>query len=318
MADFFTSFSAEEWLLTGFGVFILIFLLVDLGIFQKRAHKVSPQKALLQVLFWVFMAASFAFLIAMYRGKEMAYQFIAAYLTEESLSVDNMFLFILIFRYFRVSEHLHHKVLFYGVVGAIIFRGIFITAGSLLIAQFHWILYVFGAILIFTGVKLFLTKDDMKFEPEKNVVYNFLTKNLRFTHSAPEDKFWIFRGKKIYFTTLFLVVCLVETTDIVFAVDSIPAVFAISQDPFVVYTSNIFAVMGLRALYFLLSGVMSRFQYLQTGLAFVLVFIGVKMLLEIIEIKLSSQYSLIVIAVILGTTVVASVIATEKKKKRNG
>jgi len=315
MSDFFKSLTAEQWLLTGFGVFILIFLFIDLGIFQKRAHKVSTQKALLQVLFWVFMAASFAFLIGLYKDKELAYQFVAAYLTEESLSVDNMFLFILIFRYFNISEHLHHKVLFYGVLGAIIFRGIFITAGSYLIIQFHWILYVFGAILVFTGVRLFLTQGDVKFDPGNNVIYKFLIKKLRFTHSAPEDKFWIFRGRKIYFTTLFLVVCLVETTDIIFAVDSIPAVFAISQDPFVVYTSNIFAVMGLRALYFLLSGVMKRFQYLQTGLACILVFIGIKMLLEIAEIKISSKYSLIIIACILAITVGASVITAGKKKK---
>src|SRR5436190_16909885 len=292
MSDFFKSLTAEQWLLTGFGVFITIFLFVDLGIFQKRAHKVTTQKALLQVLFWVFMAASFAFLIGMYKGKELGYQFVAAYLTEESLSVDNMFLFILIFRYFNVSERLHHKVLFYGVVGAIVFRGIFITAGSFLIAQFHWILYVFGAILIFTGTKLFLTKDDIKFEPKKNVAYKFLSRKLRFTNSAPEDKFWIFKGRKIYFTTLFLVVCVMETTDIIFAVDSIPAVFSISQDPFVVYTSNIFAVMGLRALYFLLSGVMKRFRYLQTGLACILVLIGAKKLREIGDIKITSQYSL--------------------------
>ena len=302
--------------MAGFGLFILIFLVIDLGIFQKRAHKISTQKALMQVLFWVFTAGSFAFLIGLYKDKELAYQFVAAYITEESLSVDNMFMFILIFRYFRISEHLHHKVLFYGVAGAIVFRGIFITAGSLLIMQFHWILYVFGAILIFTGVKLFLSTDDLKFEPEKNIIYKFLTKNLRFTHSAPEDKFWIFRGKKIYFTTLFLVVCLVETTDIIFAVDSIPAVFAISQDPFIVYTSNIFAVMGLRALYFLLSGVMKRFQYLQTGLAFVLIFIGAKMLLEIAGLEIPSKYSLLVIAGILTVTVVASAF-TANRKKRN-
>jgi TerC family integral membrane protein len=312
MFDFFKSLTAEQWLLIGFAVFIIIFLFIDLGIFQKHAHKVSTQKALLQVLFWVFMAASFAFLIGIYKGREMGYQFVAAYLTEESLSVDNMFLFILIFSYFRISEHLHHKVLFYGVLGAIVFRGIFITAGSFLIAEFHWILYVFGAILIFTGIKLFLNKDDIKFEPEKNIVYNFLRRNLRFTHTAPEDKFWIFKGKKIYFTTLFLVVCLIETTDIIFAVDSIPAVFSISQDPFVVYTSNIFAVMGLRALYFLLSGVMKRFRYLQTGLACILILIGVKMLLEIAGIKIASQYSLLAIALILGITVAASL---RKNKK---
>ncbi len=252
MPDFFKSITAEQGLLIGFAVFIIIFLFIDLGIFQKRAHKISTQKALSQVLFWVFMAASFAFLIGIYKGREMGYQFVAAYLTEESLSVDNMFLFILIFSYFRISEHLHHKVLFYGVVGAIVFRGIFITAGSFLIAQFHWILYVFGAVLVYTGIKLFLTQDEIKFEPEKNVAYKFLRKRLRVTHTAPEDKFWISKEGKIYFTTLFLVVCIVETTDIIFAVDSIPAVFSISQDPFVVYTSNIFAVMGLRALYFLL------------------------------------------------------------------
>src|SRR5689334_2017797 len=158
MFDFLKSLTAEQGLLIGFGVFITIFLFIDLGIFQKRAHKVSTQKALLQVLFWIFIAASFAFLIGIYKGREMGYQFVAAYLTEESLSVDNMFLFILIFSYFNVSERLHHKVLFYGVVGAIIFRGIFITAGSFLIAQFHWILYVFGGILVFTGVKLFFTQ----------------------------------------------------------------------------------------------------------------------------------------------------------------
>ena len=306
--------TAEQGLLIGFAVFIIIFLFIDLGIFQKRAHKVSTQKALLQVLFWIFMAASFAFLIGIYKGKEMGYQFVAAYLTEESLSVDNMFLFILIFGYFGISERLHHKVLFYGVVGAIVFRGIFITAGSFLIAQFHWILYVFGALLVYTGIKLFLTQDEVKFEPEKNVAYKFLRKRIRFTHTAPADKFWILKEGKIYFTTLFLVVCIVETTDIIFAVDSIPAVFSISQDPFVVYTSNIFAVMGLRALYFLLSGVMKRFRYLQTGLACILILIGVKMLLEIAGIKIASLYSLLAIALILGITVGASLRKKKKKK----
>lgn len=315
MADIFNSFSAEQWLLAGFGAFIAFFLVIDLGIFQKRAHKVSTKRALLQVLFWVFMAAVFALLIAHFKGKEPAYQFVTAYLTEESLSVDNMFLFILIFQYFNVSERLHHKVLFYGVLGAIVFRGIFITAGSLLIAEFHWILYVFGAILVFTGVKLVLNKEDLKFNPHENKVYKLLTRRLRFTESAQEDKFWISKERKIYFTTLFLVVCLVETTDIIFAIDSIPAVFAISQDPFIVYTSNIFAVMGLRALFFLLSDVMSRFRFLQTALASILIFIGAKMLLEFADIKISSAYSLTVIAVILMVTVIASVKVSRKKKK---
>lgn len=306
--------TTEQWLFAGFGIFIMIFLIIDLGIFQKKAHIVSFKSALWQTVFWWSVTSVFGVLIYFLRSKEEALQFGAAYLMEESLSVDNMFVFVLIFQYFKIPERLFHKVLFYGVLGAIIFRAVFISVGVVLVTEFHWILYVFGGILIVTGAKMLFSNKNEKFEPEKNIIYRLLTKNFRFTHDAPEDKFYIRRNGKTYLTTLFLVVCLIETTDILFALDSIPAVFAISQNQFVIYTSNIFAVMGLRALFFLLIGIISKFHFLQQGISFILMFIGTKMILEIFNFHLPIQFSLAVIVMMLASSMIMSLIIPDKNK----
>lgn len=315
MTDIINNLSAQQWLFAVFGAIVLVFLTIDLVILQKNPHKVSFKSALWQTLFWLGLAMSFAVLIYFFDDKELAFQFVSAYLMEESLSVDNMFVFILILTYFKVPEKYFHRVLFFGVFGAIVFRGIFIVAGSLLIKEFHWILYVFGALLIITGLKMLFTNKSSEFNPGKNWVYKFLTKHLRFTHQETEGKFYIFQHGKIYFTQLFLVVALIETTDIIFAIDSIPAVFAISQNQFIIYTSNIFAVMGLRALFFLLSGMVDKFHFLQQGISFILMFIGVKMLLEIVDYKMPTQYSLAVIVMMLASSIVLSLVLPDKRKK---
>lgn len=315
MPEFITNLSPEQWLFGLFGAIVLVFLIIDLVILQKNPHKVSFKSALWQTLFWFGLAMTFAVLIYFFHDKELAFQFVSAYLMEESLSVDNMFVFILILTYFKVPEQYYHRVLFFGVFGAIVFRGIFIVAGSLLIKEFHWILYLFGALLILTGLKMLFTNKAAEFNPDKNWVYKFLTKHLRFTKQETEGKFYIFDQGKIYFTQLFLVVALIETTDILFAIDSIPAVFAISQNQFVIYTSNIFAVMGLRALFFLLSGMLDRFHFLQQGISFILMFIGVKMMMEIVDYKMPTQYSLAVIVMMLASSIVLSLVLPDKRKK---
>jgi tellurite resistance protein TerC len=298
----------------GFCVFIITFLAIDLLLLSRKAHRVSFRSALLQTIFWVTMAMVFAALVYVYRGSEESFQFIAAYFTEESLSVDNMFVFILILRYFNVEEKYYHKVLFYGVFGAIVFRALFILAGSFLIAQFHWILYLFGAILFITGLRLLFTDKEDKFDAEKNIVYRLLKKYFLFSTQPAEGRFLVKEGGKTLFSSLFLVVAMIETTDIVFALDSIPAVFLISQSQFVVYTSNIFAIMGLRALFFLVSGMMNKFHFLKQGISFILMFIGVKMLFEIFDFKLSTTYSLLTILCILAASILMSLVIPEKKK----
>jgi tellurite resistance protein TerC len=300
------------WLYSLFGAIVVVFLIVDLGVFQRKAHIMSTRSAFWQSVFWVAISMAFAVLIYFQRGPDDTLDFVSAYLMEKSLSVDNIFVFLLILIYFKVDTKYYHKVLYYGIVGAIIFRAIFIFVGIFLISHFHWVLYIFGAILIYTGVKMLQTDREKDFNPEGNPVYRLLNKYLRFSTQTEVSSLTVKEDGKRYFTILFLVVMLIETTDIVFALDSIPAVFSISQDPFIIYTSNIFAVMGLRAMFFLLIGVIRKFKYFQQGISFILMFIGVKMLLELFDFKLPTVISLAVILVMLSSSILLSVIFKAK------
>lgn len=295
-----------------FGFIIVSFLVADLGYFNKRAHKIEPKEALIQSMFWVAISLAFAFLVFIFMSKELAAEFLGAYVTEKMLSVDNLFVIMLIFSYFKLEEKYHHKVLFWGILGAVVFRAIFIGAGAYLISQFHWILYIFGIVLLYTGVKLFAERKEEHANLEDGRVVKYARKYLRFSTNHHGGKFVVRENGKLFFTLLALIVILVETTDIVFAFDSIPAAFAISQHPFIVFTSNIFAVMGLRALFFLIEGFLHKFHHLQKGLAFILIFIGAKMLLDIIDIHLSSLTSLLVICVALGISMWLSILFPKK------
>ena len=305
----------ETILMVVFGVVILGFLVVDLGVFQRHAHKVSTKSALWQSIFWVVISLIFALLILIFLDKEKAGTFLLAYITEKALSVDNIFVWLVILKYFRIDEKFHHRILFYGVIGAIFFRAIFITAGFYLIEQFHWILYVFGAILIYSGIKL-LRSNGESYDPENSWVYRILTKRFRFVPNHGSSDFIHKENGKWYITTIFLTLIMVETTDIVFAVDSIPAVFAISQDKFVVYPSNIFAILGLRAMFFLVSGVIDKFKYLQYGLSIVLIFIGLKMFAELFDIKIPVWLSLTMVLGVITASIVVSLFITDKNEDK--
>jgi tellurite resistance protein TerC len=298
-----------------FGVVITIFLIFDLGFFNKTAHKVSLKAATFQSIFWVVISVIFGFLIYKYDGGTIvALEFYSAYITEYALSVDNIFVILLILRYFKVEEKFYHKILFWGVLGAIVFRAIFIFLGAYLIGQFHWILYIFGAFLVYTGVKIFFQEDDDDLDPEQNVIIKFARKYLRITKGHFNGQFIIRRGRKILFTPLFLVILLIESTDLIFAVDSIPAVFAISQSEFILYTSNIFAILGLRAKFFLLAGIIDKFHLLQKGLSFILIFIGGKMLLEFFDIQISTVVSFTVIFAILVLSILMSLLIPKREE----
>lgn len=295
-----------------FSVIIVGFLALDLGYFNRKSHKIEMGEALKQSLFWIGIALGFGFLIFLFMSRELAAEFMSAYVTEKMLSVDNLFVILLIFSYFKLEEKYHHRALFWGILGAVIFRGIFITAGAYIIGQFHWVLYIFGALLIYTGIKLLQDKKEEHIDFEKNRVVRFARKHLPFTSSHHGGKFFIKERSKFYFTTLFMTVLLVEVTDIIFAVDSIPAVFAISQNLFIVFTSNIFAVMGLRALFFLIENILHRFHHLQKGLSFILLFIGLKMLTGIFDLHISSLLSFGIIMFALASSIILSVIYPKK------
>ncbi len=295
-----------------FGIVIVGFLIADLGFFNKKAHVISPRSALYQSIFWIAVSFCFAFIVFLYMGQNLAVEFMSAYITEKMLSVDNLFVIMLIFSFFKIEEKYHHRVLFWGILGAIVFRAVFIGLGAIIIGQFSWVLYIFGAILIYTGIKLFADKKEEHVDFEKGRVVKFARKVLPFTTSHHAGKFTLVEGGKRKFTILFLIVLLVESTDIIFAVDSIPAAFAITQNPFIVFTSNIFAVMGLRALFFLLEGVLHKFHHLQKGLSFILVFIGAKMLLGIFHLHLSPLISFAVIVAALGGSLLLSVLFPKK------
>lgn len=303
---------AQNVLFVLFCCTIVGFLAIDLGFFNRRNHKVSFKSAIWQSLFWVVISLVFASLIYFFVSKESAAEFLSAYVTEKMLSVDNLFVIMLIFSYFKLEEKYHHRALFWGILGAVVFRGIFITAGAYIIHKFFWVLYVFGVILIYTGIKLLKNKKEEHIDFNKNKVIRLAHKFLPFTANHHNGKFFLFENGKFYFTSLFMAVLLVEITDIIFAVDSIPAVFAISQDLFIVFTSNIFAVMGLRALFFLIENVLHRFHHLQKALSFILLFIGLKMLSGIVGIHISSMWSFGIIISALFISILVSVIFPKK------
>lgn len=297
------------------GVFVAIivgFLVVDLGYFNRKAHKIGFKSALFQSIFWIALALAYAFLIQLFLSREAAVEFISAYVTEKTLSVDNLFVIMLLFSFFRLEEKYHHRVLFWGILGAIVFRGVFIGAGSLVVGRFYWVLYIFGALLIYTGIKLLSEKKEEHVDFHKSRTFRLASQFLPFTASHHGGKFFIWERGKFHFTRLFMIVLLVETTDVLFAVDSIPAAFAITQNSFLIFTSNIFAVMGLRALFFLIEGILHRFHHLQKGLAFILFFIGAKMLLGIFHFEISSFASFTVIMLALGASLALSVLFPRK------
>ncbi|MBC6401031.1 MAG: TerC/Alx family metal homeostasis membrane protein [Ekhidna sp.] len=310
----------NEGLLFGvFGAIIVIFLIVDLGVFHKKHHKISQKEALKQSIFWVLVSVSYGFLIYFYgEGSQATLEFFSAYITEKALSVDNIFVILLILRYFNVKEEYYHNVLFWGILGAIVFRAIFIFVGALLISQFHWILYIFGVFLVYSGIKLFSEDEDVELEPEKNPLLRAVKKVLPMTTDDKGGRFWFRADGKLLFTPLFLVIILIESTDLIFAVDSIPAAFAITRNEFVIYTSNIFAVMGLRAMFFLLANVLDKFYLLQKGLSVVLIFIGAKMLAEIFHLKVSIFLSFgIIIGALILAIVLSLLFPKEEGKKSN-
>lgn len=302
---------------TGFVGFVLAMLALDLFVLGGRqAHKVSPREALSWSLAWVGLALAFNALLWWYLdgnfGREvangMALEFLTGYLIEKSLSVDNVFVFLMIFTYFQVPPEYQRRVLLYGVLGAIVLRAVMILAGAVLVSQFHWILYLFGLFLVITGFKM-LVFADREADLEKNPVLRWLRGHLRITPEYHGERFWVMRDGVRWFTPLFLVLVLVETSDVIFAVDSIPAIFAITTDPFIVFSSNIFAIMGLRALYFLLADMAGRFHLLKYGLALVLVFVGIKMLVADFY-KVPIGIALGVVGVILATSIAASLAAS--------
>ena len=298
----------------GFNVFVLGMLALDLGVFHRKAHEVSLREALTWSVVWICLALLFNLGIYHFWGSEKALEFLAGYLIEKSLSVDNIFVFLMIFSYFSVPALYQHRVLFWGILGALVMRAIFIAAGSALLSAFHWIIYIFGGFLIITGIKMFSAGDE-KIEPEKNPAVRLLRRIMHVSSDYHGQRFFVRKDGRLYATPLLLVLVVVETTDVIFAVDSIPAIFAVTLDPFIVYTSNVFAILGLRALYFLLAGIMDMFRYLKVGLAFVLCFVGVKMLLVDFY-KIPIGVSLGVVAGILAASILFSLPFAGVKDKR--
>jgi tellurite resistance protein TerC len=294
-----------------FGVLILALLALDIGVFNRRAHEVRLKEALLWSAFWIILALTFNIVVYFLKGKESAIQFFTAYLVEKSLSMDNLFVFLMIFTFFQVPHKYQHKVLFWGILGALVMRFVFILAGIALITKFQWTMYVFGGILIYSGFKMIKEKDK-EIHPEKNPVIKLFRKIMPVTKTYFEGNFFIKQESRWHATPLFIVLLVIETSDVVFAVDSIPAVLAISQDSFIVFTSNIMAILGLRALYFALAGVMKMFRYLHYGLAIILVFVGLKMTLAEFY-KISIYASLLVIFLVLSVSIIASVISPRKR-----
>jgi tellurite resistance protein TerC len=315
LVSLFSDLSEREVILFGiFGFIIILFLVLDLGLFHKQAQKISTRSALYQSIFWVCVSTLFGLFIYLYdnTGVEGSIEYFSAYLTEYALSVDNIFVILLILKYFKVDETYYHRILFWGILGAIVFRAIFIFVGALLIHEFRGLLYIFGVFLIYSGIRIYFEDGDEKIEPEKNPILKFCRRYLPVSKHEHGGNFMIRENGKLLFTPLFLVIILIETTDIIFAIDSIPAAFAITQNPFLIYTSNIFAVMGLRAMFFLLAGIIDKFYLLQKGLSIILFFIGAKMLLEIWHIDVNVYLSFAVIIATLTLSIIFSVLIPRK------
>jgi TerC family integral membrane protein len=296
------------WL--GFNLGVAILLVFDQGLFHRRAHVIPLREALMESVAWVALSLGFGAWIYISHGRELGLEFFTGYLIEKSLSVDNVFVFLLVFQFFRVESRYQHRLLFWGVVGALVLRGAMIGAGAILIAKFEWILYVFGAFLVYAGFKLF--RSDPSVHPERNPLVHLTQRILPISEAGEGPALLIRRGGRWLFTPLFLVVIVLETTDLVLAVDSIPAVFGVTRDPFLVYSSNVCAILGLRAFYFLLAGILPYFRYLDEGFGVVLVFIGAKMLAEP-WMHISTGRSLAIVAAVIGLAVLVSIVRAKPK-----
>jgi tellurite resistance protein TerC len=308
------------WMWAGFFAFIAFMLWLDLGVFNKKSHRVTIRESLGWTFAWMSLAGLFMVGIYWQMGMDAyaqtkALEFLTGYIIEQSLSVDNLFVIILIFSYFRVKEEYQHKVLFWGIIGALVFRILLIILGVSLINKFEWIMYVFGGFLVVTGFRMGL-EGEKEIHPESNPVVRLFKKIFPVTHEEHDDKFFVRIDKRWFATPLFIVVLVVEITDLVFAVDSIPAILAITRDPFIVYTSNAFAILGLRSLFFALSGLLNVFQYLKYGLAVVLMFIGSKMVLAH-WVHISTGVSLLVVMSVLIISIIASLLSPARRKKKN-
>jgi tellurite resistance protein TerC len=304
----------QFWLWAGFALFVLAMLALDLGVFHRRAHTVRFKEALCWTGVWVSLALLFGAGLWYFEGQQKAVEFYTGYLIELSLSADNVFVFVLIFTYFAVPTKFQHKVLFWGVLGALVMRVIMIGVGVSLIQRFSWILYIFGGFLVVTGLKMVFGKDT-ELHPEQNPVVRWLTRQIPLTRDYHEDRFFVKENGRRLATPLVVVLTCVEVSDVIFAVDSIPAIFAVTLDPFIVYTSNVFAIMGLRSLYFVLSGVMDKFYYLRTGLGVVLGFVGIKMLLGHTAYKIDTLVALGVVAGVLGVALAASLARARREAR---
>ncbi|HYG57740.1 MAG TPA: TerC family protein [Symbiobacteriaceae bacterium] len=301
----------NPWLLIGFNVLVLVMLALDLGVFHRKAHSVSLKEAAIWSVVWISLALAFNAGIYFLAGRELALEFLSGYLIEKALSVDNIFVFVLIFSYFKVPSQYQHRVLFWGVLGALAMRAALIAVGAALISTFHWVLYLFGAFLVYTGVKMARQKHEAA-DPGNTAVVRLVRRIIPVSSQYRGQAFFSLENGKRVATPLFLVLILVEVSDLIFAVDSIPAIFAVTSDPFLVYTSNVFAILGLRSLYFLLAGVVDKFRYLKLGLAAVLSFVGIKMLIVDFY-KVPTPISLMVILGLIGLSIAASLLIPETK-----
>jgi tellurite resistance protein TerC len=295
------------WLWIGFNVFVLAMLALDLGVFHRKAHVVKLKESLTWTAVWVLLALAFNAGVWYFAGSQKALEFLTGYLIEKSLSVDNVFVFALLFSYFAVPALYQHKVLFWGVLGALVMRAVMIVLGTALITKFSWVIYIFGAFLVLTGIKMIVKREE-EIHPERNPVVRWFKKLMPVTNDYREDHFFVVQDGRRWATPLFVVLLLVEISDLIFAVDSIPAIFAVTSDPFIVYTSNVFAILGLRSLYFALAGVMDKFHYLKIGLGVVLAFVGVKMILAHTAYKIDTMVALLIVVLVLATSVIASLL----------
>ena len=299
-----------------FNLFVLIAVALDLGVFHRKAHKIAMREALLWSFAWIVLALTFGLVLLYFNGRQPALEFLTGYVVEKALSVDNLFVFLVVFRVFAVKDEYQQRVLGYGILGALLLRGAMIAAGAALIEHFSWIMYVFGAFIVLVGVRMLIARHTES-DPQNNFLVRYFSKHLRLSKEYSGEKFFTRLNGRLFATPLFLVLLVVEVTDVTFAVDSIPAVFGITRDPFIVFTSNVFAILGLRALYFLLAAVLEKLQYLKIGLALVLIFVGAKMIAEP-WLKISVELSLGMVLGMLSLTVLFSLLAkkntTESKQ----
>jgi tellurite resistance protein TerC len=290
-----------------FNLFVVSAVALDLGVFHRKAHKIAMREALLWSFAWIALALTFGLVLLYFNGRQPALEFLTGYVVEKALSVDNLFVFLVVFRVFAVKDEYQQRVLGYGILGALILRGAMIAAGAALIEHFSWIMYVFGVFIVLVGVHMLIARHEES-DPQKNLLVRYFSKRLRLTKEYSGEKFFTRQNGQLFATPLFLVLLVVEITDVTFAVDSIPAVFGITRDPFIVFTSNVFAILGLRALYFLLAAVLEKLEYLKIGLALVLIFVGAKMIAEP-WLKISVELSLGIVLGMLSLTVLFSLLA---------